>query len=436
MSAAWGSREPAGSRSGGDRMNDRTSRSRAVYLSGERLPCKRILLAVLVCLGPTLVSIGCAPQMPSAEPSQTVPPLPTSLPSQAEASQAPPPSFPYPAAVLIFDPSNGGLDLVSQDGIELGDMGTIDWSNPDRLRGTTLGAIGGQFGRVRFAYFTASDSGLSLNVRSSIGNTTLGEFPMDAVLAGSVPAGLLVVSDPSAAGPDEESESAFYVVDPARRTGLDQPALEGLTPGAVPLVLQIEAGQPGSIVYCLGPADRSMSEDDLCLGLYRVELASREVDQIVADDLAIVALSPDLRIVALASKDRTPPEVRSRHLDTGAEVVFRSEAGERDVRQGAFSPAGTRLAWTSLGRDEGGEDVLALNLVSSAGGPATRLASATLSEAIGDQISDARVVGWLDDGRLLLELSTLRRSALYVLLLGEGRIDRIASGRLAGLIYR
>ncbi len=423
-------------RFGGEKVKLRKLRGLLNRLFSGRSPCKGILLAVPICLGLASALIGCASEFPAAEAPQIASPSPPSLPSQTESTESPGPSFPYPAAILIFDPSNGGLDLVSQDGIELGGMGKITWSDPDRLRGTTLGAIDGQFGRVRFAYLTAGDAGLSLNVRSSIGTITLGEFPLDAILAGSVPAGLLAVSDPSVAGSDEEPESAIYVIDPARRTGLDKPAVEGLAPGAVPLVLQIEDGRPGSIVYCLSLSDGPTREDEPCYGLYRVELASGQVDQIVSDNLAIVALSTDLRVAALASRDRTPPEVRARNLETGAEVVFRSEAGEREVRQGAFSPAGTRLAWASLSHEEGGEDTLALNLVSTAGGPVTRLAGATLSEAVGDQVSDARAVGWLDDSRLLLELSTLRRSALYVLLLGEGRIDHIASGRLAGVIYR
>jgi hypothetical protein len=337
---------------------------------------------------------------------------------------------------LIFNPSNGGLDLVSQDGIELGGMGKITWSDPDRLRGTTLGAIGGQFGRARFAYLTADDAGLELNVRSSISTITLGEFPTGAILAGSVPAGLLAVSDPRATGSDDEPESVIYVVDPTRRTGLDVPAVKGLDPGVVPLVLQIEDGRPSSIVYCLSLSDGSPSQDDPCYGLYRVELASGQVDPIVPDSLEIVALSPDIRIAALASRDRIPPEVRVRNLETGVEVVFRSEAGAREVLQGALSPAGTRLAWASLSGENGGGDALAVNLVSTSGGPVTRVANSTLSEAVGEQVADVRPVGWLDDGRLLLELSTFRRSALYVLLLGEGRIDHIAPGRLAGFVYR
>jgi hypothetical protein len=435
-SADLRSRGPAVSRFGGERVKLRQPVGAVPRFFKGRALRVGVFLAASICLTWTLALTGCATTLPPAEPTQTAFPSSTTSPSLIEATESPGPSFPYPAAMLIFDPSTGGLNLVSQDGVELGGLGRITWSDPDRLRGTTLGSIEGEFGRVRFAYLTAGDSGLDLNVRSSIGTVTLGEYPMDSLLAGSVPAGLVVVSDPGVAGSDEQAGSDIYVVDPARRSGLDAPAVRGLPAGAVPLVLQTEDGQPSSIVYCLSPSQDLTVEDDPCYGLYRVEIVSGQVDQIVSANLVIMALSSDLRIAALASKDRTPPEVRVRDLESGLEIVFRSEAGEREVHQGAFSPAGTRLAWPSFSREEGGQDTLALNLVSASGGPVTRLADATLSEAVGEQVSDARVVGWLDDSRLLLELTTPWRSALYVLLLEEGRIDHVASGRLAGLIYR
>jgi hypothetical protein len=338
--------------------------------------------------------------------------------------------------MLVFNPSSGELDLIREDGIGLAGMGVIAWSAPDARRGTPIGAIGGQFGRVRFAYLTTGADGLDLDVRSSIGTITLGEFPAKAVLAGSEPAGLVAVSLPNATGAGDQTESEIYVIDPIRRTGMAEPALEGLAPGAVPLVLQLEGGQASSVVFCLAPSEGSLTEDDLCFGLYRADLASGDIDQLASDDLAIVALSPDARVAALASQDRIPPEVHVRSLDTGTEVVLRSEPGERQVRRGALSPAGTRLAWSSAGEDEAGGGSLTLNLVSASGGPVTRLGSATLSEAIGDQVFDVQPVGWLDEGRLLLELSTSRTSALYVLELDDGRIDHVAPGRLAGFVYR
>lgn len=357
-------------------------------------------------------------------------------PSQIEPTVAAAPSFPYPAAMLLFNPASGALDLVGEDGVGLASLGTIVWPDADSRRGAVLGNLGGQFGRVRFAYLTVKDNQLELDVRSAIGTIGLGEFSMDARLAGSVPAGLLAVSTANQIEATQESESALFVVDPVRRTGLDRPVVDGLEPGIVPLRLQLEDAEPTGIVYCLLRSHDEIGEDGACYGLHRLDIASGEVEQLVPDDLAIVALSPDLRIVALASTDRIPPDVRVRNLETGTEIVFRSEAGVRDVQEGALSPAGTRLAWTSLIQQDDGEESPAVSLASVSGGPVTLLANASLSEALDAPVTQVRPVGWLDEARLLLELSTSRSTALYVLLMAEGRMDHVASARLAGFVYR
>jgi hypothetical protein len=332
--------------------------------------------------------------------------------------------------MFLFDPSNGRLELVGQDGIGLADMGTIIWPDPERWLRATLGTLSGQSGRARFAYLTPSDRGLDLYVRSAIGTLVLGGFPPEARMGGSAPPGMLVVSVPDEAG------SEIYVIDPIRRTGADQPALRDLESGVVPLRLQIEEGNPTGILYCLTRSEVEQADIDACYGLFRVELASGEVEQIVPSDLAIIALSPDMRIAALASTGRVPPEVHVRNLESGTELVLRSEAGVREVRFGALSPVGARLAWVSLSQGEGGEDLQAVSLASTGGGPVTQLAIASLSEAVNAQVTSVRPVGWLDEARLLLELSTPRETALYVLLMDEGRMDRVASGRLAGFVYR
>ncbi|HLC05953.1 MAG TPA: hypothetical protein VJK02_23195 [Anaerolineales bacterium] len=399
---------------------------------GVRSRQQGLLLARCICLGVAAISIACAEEPLSNE----APVIASAEATQLEITIAPGPSYPYPAAMLLFNPSNRRLELVSQDGIELADMGEIAWADPDRRRGTPFGSLGGQVESVRFAYLSATADAADLFVRSATGTAKLGRFPPKALLAGSVPSGLLAVSAPHPGGSSDEFETSIFVIDPLRRTGLDDPAVEGLDPGVVPLRVQIEDDQPSGIVYCLSHSEELLVEADPCFGLYRVELSSGEVEEIVSADLAIVALSPDMRIVALASDDRVPPDVRVRNLDTGTELVFKSEAGVRDVRSGEFGPAGTRLAWVSHSQGEDGEVRPTLSLASMAGGPVTLLANASLSEAVGADVTKVGPVGWLDEARLLLELSTSRGSALYVLLLSEGRIDHIASGQLAGFVYR
>jgi hypothetical protein len=404
--------------------------------SGLRAGRKGMVFALSICLGLASISYACAANPPPTERPVAASPTASSSPVNAEPTETVGPTFPYPAAILFFNTSTGDLDLVSQDGISLAHLGSITWTEPDRLKGTTLGDIGAEYGRVRFAYLTTDDDGLELDVRSTIGTISLGEFPMGTLLAGSVPAGMLAVSVPDVVGAGDKEESEIYVVDPVRRTGLEKPVVRGIVPGAVPLMLQVENGQPSAVLYCLSLSDDLITEDDPCHGLYRVELDSGQTDQMAADSLAILALSADARIAAFASDDRIPPDVRVRNLDSAVEVVFRSEPGVREVHEGALSPAGTRLAWVSLSREDGGKDVLAVNLASTSGGPVTLLANTTLSEAVGDEVTDVDPVGWLDEGRLLLEISTIRGPALYVLLLAEGRIDHITPGRMAGFVYR
>lgn len=385
-----------------------------------------------ILLGLALILSACAsPSTPTESPV-----IATPEPSRPEPTGTVSPSFPYPAAMLLFDPANGGLELVGQDGVVLANLGTIVWADLDPRRGAVLGALGGQFGRVRYAYLAPREDVLELNVRSAIGTVSLGDFASQARLAGSTPAGLLAVSSRTPAEAPDQTASALFIVDPVRRTGMDRPVVEGLPPGVVPLRLQLEDEQPTGVVYCVLHSEDKPEDEAPCYGLYRVDIASGEVEPMVADDLAIVALSPDLRIAALASSDRVPPDVRVRNLETGTEIVFRSEAGVREIGGGAISPAGTRLAWVSLIHQGGGEASPAVGLASASGGPITLLGTASLSEALGAPVTRVRPVGWLDEARLLLELSTSRSTAVYVLLMGEGRMDHVAPGRLAGFVYR
>lgn len=397
-----------------------------------RIALGQRLCAIFVYIGLALFSIGCAAAPPTLAPIETASVEP-SLPQPSATEGA---SFPYPAAMLLFNPSGRALDLVGQDGVVLADMGSITWPDPDRRRGVVIGSLSGVLGRVRFAFLTPNATGVDLKVRSAIGTITLGGFPAQSVMAGSVPAGLLVVSVSGEAKAPDPAGSALYVIDPARRTGVDRPFVDGLEPDIVPLRLQVEEGQPTGVLYCLADSVVIATEPSACRGLYRFELASGEVEQIIPADLALLALSPDLRIVALASTERIPPDVRVRNLETGGEIIFRSEAGVREVRPGALSPAGTRLAWVSLSLDERGEEVPALSLASATGGPVTQLGNASISEAVGAPVEQVRPVGWLDEARLLLELTTSRGTALHVLRMDEGRMDHIASGRLAGFVYR
>jgi hypothetical protein len=387
---------------------------------------------VFIGLALALISAACASAPPSPEPTA----IPSPQPSLPQPSPTAGPVFPYPAAMLLFNPSGRALELVGQDGVQLADMGSIVWPDPDRRRGVVLGSLSGVLGRVRFAYLTPNATGVDLKVRSAIGTITLRDFPSEAIMAGSVPAGLLVVSVPDETESPGLTGSVLYVIDPARRAGVGEPIVEGLEPDVVPLRLQVEEGQPTGVLYCVGDPELSTNEVGSCRGLYRVELVSGEVEEIIPSDLGLLAISPDMRVTALASTDRIPPDVRVRNLETGAEVVFRSEAGVREVRPGALSPSGARLAWVSLSLDQNGEQIPALSLASSSGGPVTQLANASISEAVGAPIEQVRPVGWLDEGRLLLELTSSQGSALYVLRMEEGRMDHVAAGRLAGFVYR
>lgn len=433
MHAIWSLTMLADWSLGGEGMSVEGTRGSTRHETYLRVPRRATLVAVLG-LGAVSISTACGGNPPPAPTEAPV--IASAYATPAESRPLPRPSYPYPAAMLLFNRWNGRLDLISQDGIGLGDLGTIAWAEPDRRRGAPVGTLEGDPGGVRFAYLSASADGMDLYLRSATGTSKLGEFAAEALLAGSTPAGLLAVSAPHPDKSSGETEASIFMIDPLRRTGLENPAVDGLDPRVVPLRLQLDDGQPVGIVYCLSRSGHRIAEDDLCHGLYRVDLSSGEVDEIAPANLAIVALSPDMRITALASDDRIPPDVRLRNLETGAEIVFKSEAGVREVGGGAIAPAGTRLAWVSLTDGDGGERLATVSLASIAGGPVTLLANTSLSEAVEATVTEVALVGWLDEARLLLELRTSRGWALYVLLMPEGRIDHVAAGRLAGFVYR
>ena len=346
------------------------------------------------------------------------------------------PIFPYPAALLSFNEANGALDLLSEAGQSLAELGTISWADPDLLRGAPVGLLGGDPQSVRFAYLSDSEKGLGLFVRSAVGPVRLGEFPAGSLLAGSERARYIAVSAPRSSGASGQTEGTMFLIDPIRRTGLDDPMADGLDVGIIPLRVQVEQDQPTGIVYCVGHAEERSGGDQKCAGLFRIGIPSLEIEEIIPKDLDILALSPDLRFVALVSTDRIPPEVRVRSLETGIELVFRSEPGVREVRAGTISPSGKRIAWANESEGPGGESVPGISLASTAGGPVTELASASFTEAVGAQMSKVTPVGWLDEERLLLEMITPGGPALYLLRMQEGRLDRLASGRFAGFVYQ
>jgi len=352
-------------------------------------------------------------------------------------SPSPPgPIFPYPAALLSFNEGNGELNLLGEAGRLLAGLGAISWSDPDPLRGAPVSLLGGDPQSVRFAYLSDNGVGLSLFVRSAVGTVKLDEFPVGSLLAGSANARYLVVSVPRSSGSSDQIEGTVFLIDPIRRTGLDDPIADGLDVDIVPLRVQVEQDQPTGIVYCVRHGQERSGEHQICAGLLRIGLPSLEIEEIVPNDLEILALSPDLRLVALVSTDRVPPEVRVRNLETGIDLVFRSEPGVREVRAGAISPSGKRIAWANESEGPGGASVTGISLASTAGGPVTELASASFTEAVGAQVSGVSPVGWLDEERLLLEMTTPRGPALYLLGMQEGRIDRLASGRFAGFVYQ
>src|SRR3990172_3537438 len=179
-----------------------------------------------------------------------------------------------PAALLSFNEANGALDLLSEAGQSLAELGTISWADPDLLRGAPVGLLGGDPQSVRFAYLSDSEKGLGLFVRSAVGPVRLGEFPAGSLLAGSERARYIAVSAPRSSGASGQTEGTMFLIDPIRRTGLDDPIADGLDVGIIPLRVQVEQDQPTGIVYCVGHAEERSGGDQKCAGLFRIGIPS------------------------------------------------------------------------------------------------------------------------------------------------------------------
>jgi len=218
-------------------------------------------------------------------------------------------------------------------------------------------------------------------------------------------------------------------------------------PGFVPVPLAVEAvrGAVGSVWYTLSGRDARSADMffPLTIGLFRLNLSSGQVEQLLGRERNVQGLSTGRSLAAsvpVALGEDKPLQVH--HLASSRVMQFDLQSEQTAAGFAVFSPHNQHIAWLEVGATANPESshvdaVVRTGQITSGKilGEVDLPAAARAAEL--DHAAWMRPVGWLDENQLLIEVSGAdwQPSELVRLDVYSGSLFHLCPGRFLAFIY-
>ncbi|MEW6567467.1 MAG: hypothetical protein AB1449_04740 [Chloroflexota bacterium] len=342
---------------------------------GRRAPALRgALLAVLL--------TGCAGSGLGA----TATPEPTAtIPSEVSLQ---------PAAFLAVDPAYGLAMLWTLDHHLLAVFPDVTWENPAPGTGVVAGSLTDPAKSLPFAFLESGEG--EWFVTRHGGGEAVRWISLDSPsgMAGSIPGGHALVGD------RQQGRARLYLLDLRQPQPSPSPTIvwQGHGPPAIPVALRLAQGRPVEGLFSL-----ATQAGGLPAGLYSIQLETGDTSAIVASELTLLGVAPDLTWYAVSDPTAAPPQVEIRRYDGSSSVVFQPTSGARAVGRAVFSPEGRNVAWATVVPLADDPERTVINVVSTSGGVPTSITPEQVRAQLSDEIGAISPAAWLDEHTLLIQ---------------------------------